>query len=483
MAWFSAQRLQWLGVVLLGAVAGLSAAFEPYLTMAAVAGATTIALALFRPKAYVALAAFSLLLVRTLISATSIPGIAYLDEIVVIIAVAVLPTRRLLMRSQLRRFPGDIWFAAFAFIGFLSSMMSTVPAGTMALGALLMLKGPLIGWAIAQIDWEKKDLVRICRITGYVLIFIFLCTAVNIVIPGAWTNLLLGSSTRYAEERFGLPILIGPFAHPGYFAGLMALSGLALISYRTHIAKSKLTLIMLAGSFITILLTFRRKTIAAVLASLITLPVLTRKLHMVGVIFVGTVATLFVAGEFLLDVLESTYTEYLVDPDRVARIRLTLDAPIIATQHFPWGAGFGRFGSGIARQNYSPEYETLGYPRIWGLGPTDESGKFLTDTFWPAVLGETGFFGLIAYSAALFSIFRLSRTRIGTPEDSWSAFLKMICALWTIELLVESLAEPVFMSAPIFGIYFGFIGIIVGYFSSSSGELNDEISKYTFGRP
>ena len=50
-----------------------------------------------------------------------------------------------------------------------------------------------------------------------------------------------------------------------------------------------------------------------------------------------------------------------------------------------------------------------GYPTIWGLGRTAEDGRFLTDTEWPAIIGETGFFGAAAFAVGLFGIYRAGR--------------------------------------------------------------------------
>jgi hypothetical protein len=474
-------KMWWLPTLAVAGLGGACAAVYPAYTAVISLGLGIVVLAFFRPKVFVGFVAFSLLFVRTLISATTLPGIAYLDEIIVVIAIVVLPVNRLLLHGRLRAFPGARWFALFTLFGILSSILATVPLMTLLSGAFLMLKGPLLGWAIAQVDWVKSDLVKIARITGALLILIFLCVAVNIAAPSSWMNLIVGSSTRYNEERFGIPIIIGPFAHPGYFAGLMALAALGLIAYRMHIRRTKLSAALLLGSFASILITFRRKTLVAVASSLIVLPVLTRRIQSAAAIVIALVIGVIVAGDFILDVVQTTYIEYLVDPDRVARIRLTLDSPGVALQHFPWGAGFGRFGSGIARQNYSPEYLALGYPKIWGLGPTEESGKFLTDTFWPAVLGEAGFFGLIAYALALLAIWKFIRRSTPTSREPWTLFLKLTCLLWTIELLVESFAEPVFMSAPIYGIYFGLIGLATSYLSQN-WESDVENKKYTVGR-
>ena len=105
-------------------------------------------------------------------------------------------------------------------------------------------------------------------------------------------------------------------------------------------------------------------------------------------------------------VVTTTYNDYLGNGNPEARTVLTRDSFAVAAAHFPGGAGFGRFGSAVAATNYSPEYVARGYPDIWGLGRTAEDGRFLTDTEWPAIIGETGFFGALAFALGLAGIYR-----------------------------------------------------------------------------
>ena len=79
---------------------------------------------------------------------------------------------------------------------------------------------------------------------------------------------------------------------------------------------------------------------------------------------------------------------------------------LVGRDYFPLGAGLGRYGSWLSREHYSPLYAEYGLNDVRGLAPARPAGDGLrarvaapsaTDTFWPAILGEMGVIGLIAY--------------------------------------------------------------------------------------
>ena len=88
-----------------------------------------------------------------------------------------------------------------------------------------------------------------------------------------------------------------------------------------------------------------------------------------------------------------------------ARGELARQAIAVANDYFPLGTGFATYGSAVTAQidNYSPLYYTYGLSTVWGLAPG--AASFLSDTFWPTVLAQFGYFGLIAFAALLIALF------------------------------------------------------------------------------
>lgn len=76
-----------------------------------------------------------------------------------------------------------------------------------------------------------------------------------------------------------------------------------------------------------------------------------------------------------------------------ARALLTQDSVRIAASFFPLGAGFATFATYMSGAFYSPLYFEYGLDEIWGLWPSNPT--FVSDSFWPAVLGQLGVFGLL----------------------------------------------------------------------------------------
>ena len=69
------------------------------------------------------------------------------------------------------------------------------------------------------------------------------------------------------------------------------------------------------------------------------------------------------------------------------------DSLTIAGQLFPLGSGFATFGTYMSGEYYSPLYYEYGLNTVWGLWPSNPT--FVSDSFWPAILAQFGFIGLV----------------------------------------------------------------------------------------
>ena len=116
-------------------------------------------------------------------------------------------------------------------------------------------------------------------------------------------------------------------------------------------------------------------------------------------IFVGAVLAFAVAaGGYQL------ISYYFLMGTGSARAMLTLAAPFVAWDHFPTGSGWATFGSFFSGEPYSPVYGMYRMAGIWGLSPNYHA--FIADTYWPMILGQTGFFGCAAFIWALVIFLR-----------------------------------------------------------------------------
>lgn len=92
-----------------------------------------------------------------------------------------------------------------------------------------------------------------------------------------------------------------------------------------------------------------------------------------------------------------------------ARYKMYYYSFLTANEFFPLGSGFGTYGSYVAAHNYSPLYISYGFETVWGLGRLDVSNStnFLFDTYYPMIIAEFGYFGLVIF--VIFIIYSLTK--------------------------------------------------------------------------
>ena len=92
-----------------------------------------------------------------------------------------------------------------------------------------------------------------------------------------------------------------------------------------------------------------------------------------------------------ISILYQVFFYYVSMGTGSARAMLTLAAPFVAWDHLPTGSGWATFGSAFSAEPYSPVYGMYRMAGIWGISPNYSA--FVSDTYWPMVLAETGFIG------------------------------------------------------------------------------------------
>jgi hypothetical protein len=255
-----------------------------------------------------------------------------------------------------------------------------------------------------------------------------------------------------------LPVVQSVFYHPqllGWFCGLTAL----LFYARYGVRGGSRALLGGAAFTVGVVLSARRRAIAATIGALAAGMILARsrasRATSVGSRSAGNrwkLAWLVVAGILMLfapvlvSLAELTTGTTLAD-EAPARLALYTGALQIAHDSLPFGVGFGRYASWISRTNYSDVYDQLNLSNIYGL--SREHPEFITDTFWPQVLGETGLAGLLGYGLFLWSLGRqlvVSALRTSPRTAPVLLELRMGMAMILVQTLIESLASAVFNS-------------------------------------
>ena len=100
----------------------------------------------------------------------------------------------------------------------------------------------------------------------------------------------------------------------------------------------------------------------------------------------------------------------------MARGQFAVNSLDIARKNFPFGSGFGTFGSRMAQLNYSPLYYQYRMMTTIGMNPLHPA--YACDTFFPCILAESGWLGLAAYAGLMISLY----VSILKQQDKTSAF-------------------------------------------------------------
>ena len=268
---------------------------------------------------------------------------------------------------------------------------------------------------------------------------------VNFCIPSFWANII---PTAYEYERHGLPSVMGLFIHAGQYGWFMLVVGLIYYTlYRTKKHKPYFYKFIIYA--ILACLSMKVKVVLGVgVVIFFDLYVLQKKKIdiMKIVISIATIALIFF---FFGEILNENFNLYFTANGGSARYAFLAGALAIVKDYFPLGVGFSKFGSFYAVQNYSEYYYTYGLSSVYGLRPG--AVIFGMDTFWPAIMGETGFLGTIFYSLLLLFIFRLiyGKYKVLIRDYGKDQLLPFLLAMFIfVQALVESMGEPIFNSSP-----------------------------------
>jgi hypothetical protein len=106
-------------------------------------------------------------------------------------------------------------------------------------------------------------------------------------------------------------------------------------------------------------------------------------------------------------------------------------------KYFPLGAGLATFGTAAAQKYYSPIYGIYGLSNRYGF--TFDNPLYLTDNFWPAVIGETGLIGLMIFFVALYFAFKYLYDKCNQNNMA-----RVIIIFFIATILSSSIATSIF---------------------------------------
>lgn len=298
---------------------------------------------------------------------------------------------------------------------------------------------------IVYVKQALKALGLICAITG----------VFNFLFPKVWTAII---PYAWVEWRLGIPSVLGLFIHPGQFGWFMLF--VAILYYSEYkMTKDRKNLWVFIVYAIISVMSIKIKVIAGIVCVIfVDLFVIDkRRINLKKFIALGgsLAVVLIFFGKYILE----NVSKYIFGSTTEVSARfILLNRSIkIMKDYFPFGVGFGKYGSWYARINYSEYYYKYDCNTVYGLEPSNP--KFATDTFWPSVLGETGIFGIILYVYFLFIALRNQlKVVLDRSKDAFVRGVAHVGLLVLVQSIVETMGEAAFNSSP----QNIFVGFMVG---------------------
>lgn len=132
----------------------------------------------------------------------------------------------------------------------------------------------------------------------------------------------------------------------------------------------------------------------------------------------------------------STFEFYFIDND-TARLLLVTSAITLGFKYFPLGTGFASFGSYYSGVYYSKIYYMLGINTRWGLSESNHA--VISDNFWPMIIGQFGFIGLVLFALIIFLILK----NINQIFDKSARFVGILALTY---IVIQSTSVSAFVS-------------------------------------
>lgn len=427
-----------------------------------------------RPRVLVAVTLVAVVFVRTIVHLSGQQALDNIDDLLSVgVIVRAIQARFFdsVPNGGRRRFPGTIWFVAFALFGLIGGVAqpgTQIP--TVASGTFLALKGVALGWSAAQLSWPDRAIQRFVHRSAPLVVLVSVLAVVSFIVPTAWASIF--SVNGGTIDRYGRPSALGPFIHPfdlAYFSAMSAVAGIAWLTVWG--ATRWVTPAVVLGALSTFL-SFRRKDLLGLLVALGAIALIRRRWILLTFFAILLPAAAIVAFDEIVGEIHSLTDAYFAPNSREARTVLMIGATRLASDYFPLGAGFGRFASRTAAVDYSPEYFRLGINTVYGLGPGPDQGAFLTDTSWPAIIGETGWVGALCFVAGLVSI-GVAFVGASRNERPMTLFLGVTGTAWFILTIFQSTGSAVFTAPPLYAAFFVLAGIVGSRSSATAEDLGD----------
>jgi len=239
------------------------------------------------------------------------------------------------------------------------------------------------------------------------------------------------------NSRYGLKTFQLFFQHPSRYSFAFAFTFLILYNKYVQSNKWYLFAILIVGLtslrvkyfgfvFISFFILYQRKLLYKISIKMVFITI--------GFAFI-TMAVLFreqLTMYFSLEQINSGWSRGVI---LVTSVR-------IGNDFFPLGTGFGTYSCYFSGKYYSWVYDKYQISNVWGISRSFWS--FVADQFWPMVLGQFGYFGLIAYLLIVYKYIVLFLRHLKSTIDKTRGRYMFVALLGMILLIIDSSSDAIF---------------------------------------
>lgn len=278
--------------------------------------------------------------------------------------------------------------------------------------------------------YKSRDQVESC----YLVILVKSVTILFVLLIIVYYVLTFFGMVHPSEYRFGIPVVKLFYSHSDYLAAAEFVVVLLTLRLSNQL-KHKILWIILEVLVICAALRYKAIAVALMCAAVFFIVIVAKKRFRMWHFGLIIAVVAGIGWNYLL----LNYSGHVI----TARGALTDTSFVIASDHVPLGTGFGSYASYMSNVYYSPVYSEYGLERVWGITrDANSDAGFISDTFWPMVLGQTGYFGLLMYGIVILRLLFLVHKQ---REISRFIYAASLCSV--LFLLIQSTSSAAFVGS------------------------------------
>ncbi len=330
----------------------------------------------------------------------------------------------------------------YVFAGVVGAVLDSAPALPMVLGTFAALKFWILLLYAGTIHW-RTELPRFERVVQVLFLYIVAIAALNLGLPSVHDAIFNFPSDEL--ERVGRESIRGPFTRPNFLAHVAVFTGLFWLGRLLNGDKARY-LAMFVAALAMCLLTFRLKVAMEIAAVSLAVAAVSGRIFLqrLAIPLLAGLAVVVLFVPAFVDAIDQQVGRFVFDEEYNSRDVLYDTSAAIASDHAPFGVGFGRFGSGPSKNYYSSVYREYGIHNAPGIRE-DRGAQTVQDAAWATIFGEAGYLGLVPYAAAI--IYLLYRSFLAAKANqgrSWAVLFGWIAA---VAVITESSGTLTFFSS------------------------------------